>query len=61
MIQFVKGALGDKTTNFGISCKLLTKNIMYLQEKTFVFFQGATFLRDITEPLRKVKIRINNL
>ena len=31
VIKIAKVALGKKTTNFGISCKLLTKKL-YLQE-----------------------------
>jgi hypothetical protein len=52
----VKVALGNNF--FGISCKLLTKNFIY---NVFVLFPSPTFAKEITEPLRKIKIRINHL
>jgi hypothetical protein len=53
--KIAKVALGNKTNFFGISCKLLTKNSIY---NMFVLFPCA---REITEPKRKMKIRINDL
>ena len=48
-----KNSLVSKN-NFWFSCKLLTKTII-------VFFPSATFFSEITEPMRKIKIRINDL
>ena len=58
--RIAKVALGNKTTNCGILCKLLRKTLF--TRKTFlVLFPRATFLRKITEPLRKKRVRINYL
>ena len=46
-------ALGKKNITFDISCELLT-------EKLFLF-PSATFARELTEYLRKINIRINDL
>jgi hypothetical protein len=42
VIKIAKVALGNKTTNFGISCKLLTKNLIY-RKTVFVLFPSVTF------------------
>ena len=34
---------------------------LYIEEKKNVFFPSATFSREITEPLRKIKIRLKDL
>ena len=55
-----KIALGKKRNFRGISCKLLTKNSIY-KKNIFVLFRSATFASEITKPLRKIKISINDL
>ena len=61
--KVIRIALGNKTKLFGISYKLLPKNSTYLQENPFLFcFQGQLLCtREITEPLRKIKIWTNDL
>ena len=47
-------------TIFGISCKFLTK--YYLHEIRLLFcIEGVSHAREITEPLRKIRRRINDL
>ena len=50
VLKIAKVKLENKTTNFGISCPLLTKNTIYKKNS-----------REVTEPLKKIKRRINNL
>jgi hypothetical protein len=56
-VKIAKFALGNKTTNFGISCKLLTKKSTY-KKTFFVLFPSAVFSKEITKPFRKIEIRI---
>jgi hypothetical protein len=57
-----KSSTSDKLqtfrTIFGISWKFLTKT--YLHEIT-LFFEGESRTREITEPFRKIRRRINDL
>ena len=59
VLKMAKVALGNKVELFGISCKLLTKDSIC--GKSFFKLISATFEREITEPLRKIKMIINNL
>ena len=52
-----KSCTMKQNTFGGISSKLFTKNSIYTQKTIF----NATFTRKITEPLRKIKIRIYDL
>jgi ABC-type metal ion transport system substrate-binding protein len=58
LIKIAKVALGNKTTNFGISCKLLPKDSVITRKTNFILFPST--LKKITEPLRKIKVRIND-
>ena len=58
-----KSSTSDKLQTFrtilGISCKFLTEN--YLDEITILFrFEGEFHAREITEPFRKIRRRIND-
>ena len=51
----------DPASNSGSKAQRLSdKNSKIVQEKPFLF-PSATFAREITETLRKIKIRINDL
>ena len=52
-----KVALGNKTTYFGISYKLLAKNSNY-KKIILALLTSATFSREIKKPLRKIKSMI---
>jgi hypothetical protein len=58
-----KSSTSDKLqtfrTIFGISCKFLTKN--YLHKITLFVLRGNFHAREITEPFRKIRRRINDL
>ena len=60
MIKIAKVALENKTTNFDISCKHLTKNFIYKRRKN-ILFPSSIFPREITEPLMKIKLHKNFL
>ena len=63
VLKIAKISTSDKLQTFriifGISCKFLTKN--YLHVITLFDFEGESHAREITEPFRKIRRRINDL
>jgi hypothetical protein len=67
-VKNCKSSTSDKLqtfkTIFGISCKLLTirrKNFLFCFQMQQLQLLGVISLREITEPFRKIKTRINDL
>ena len=50
-----------KKTFFGISCKTSDQKLYSQEKKNIVLFPSTNFAREITEPLRQIKKRINGL